>query len=53
MPPDELNEQFFEAQRGGYSRDDFGINADIYDDYDLKWSRKHTGPPKPRRESRM
>ena len=33
---DELNEQFFEAQRGGYSRDDFGLNTDIYDDYDLR-----------------
>ena len=35
-PTDELNEQFFEAQRGGYSHDDFGINEDIYDDYDLR-----------------
>jgi hypothetical protein len=35
-PTDELNEQFFEAQRGGYSRDDFGINTEIYDDYDLR-----------------
>jgi hypothetical protein len=35
-PTDELNEQFFEAQRGGYSRDDFGVNGDIYDDYDLR-----------------
>jgi hypothetical protein len=35
-PTDELNEQFFEAQRGGYSRDDFGINEDIHDDHDLR-----------------
>jgi hypothetical protein len=35
-PTDELNEVFFEAQRGGYSRDDFGLNTDIYDDYDLR-----------------
>jgi hypothetical protein len=35
-PTDELNEQFFEAQRGGWSRDDFGGDSDIYDDYDLR-----------------
>jgi hypothetical protein len=35
-PTDELNEQFFEAQRGGWSRDDFGGAPDIYDDYDLR-----------------
>jgi hypothetical protein len=33
---DELNEQFFEAQRGGWSRDDFGGESDVYDDYDLR-----------------
>jgi hypothetical protein len=35
-PTDELNEQFFEAQRGGWSRDDFGGESDMYDDYDLR-----------------
>lgn len=33
---DEENETFFEAQRGGYSRHGFGINTEIYDDYDLR-----------------
>jgi hypothetical protein len=33
---DEENEVFFEAQRGGYSRDDFGLNLEIYDDHDLR-----------------
>jgi hypothetical protein len=35
-PTDEENEIFFEAQRGGYSRDDFGLNDDHFDDYDLR-----------------
>jgi hypothetical protein len=35
-PTGELNEQFFEAQRGGWSRDDFGGESDMYDDYDLR-----------------
>jgi hypothetical protein len=35
-PTDEENEVFFEAQRGGYSRDDFGLNLEIYDDHDLR-----------------
>jgi hypothetical protein len=37
-PTDEENEVFFEAQRGGWSRDDFG--GDIYDDYDLRDSNE-------------
>jgi hypothetical protein len=35
-PTDEENEIFFEAQRGGWSRDDFGGDSDTYDDYDLR-----------------
>jgi hypothetical protein len=33
---DEQNAIFFEAQRGGWSRDDFGWESDMYDDYDLR-----------------
>jgi hypothetical protein len=35
-PTDDGNEIFFEAQQGGWSRDDFGGGSGIYDDYDLR-----------------